>query len=198
MLTSLLPLTKIEELKAETLSALKSAVAEDALDVMAMEPPPDLKVETENDFELCRTKREKGKPTGEYEILDPTKTLREIGLSGWEAIFLQPKDENGKQIPSISHVKRSTVYLYIIVWLSQSLGMTHLASFYPYTKLLLQGIFFQLRIPCHHFLTKNLNHQQSIKESERLLQKMTEPFLAVNIKFDYICQSVISKNPNQI
>ncbi|KAF9554529.1 hypothetical protein CPC08DRAFT_712808 [Agrocybe pediades] len=99
MLSSLPPSTKIAEMKSETLSALKSDVAVDALDVLAMEPPPDLKVETEDDFELCRAKRERGKPTGEYEILDPTKTIKECNLTGWEAIFLQPKDEDGNLLP---------------------------------------------------------------------------------------------------
>jgi hypothetical protein len=99
MLSSLPPTTTIAELKEETLSALQSDVASNALDVMAMDPP-ELNIETEEDFELCRAKRDKGKPTGEYEILEPTKMLRESGITGWEAVFLQSRDKStGELLP---------------------------------------------------------------------------------------------------
>ncbi|PPQ69892.1 hypothetical protein CVT26_014155 [Gymnopilus dilepis] len=99
MLSSLAPTTTIAELKREALSALQSDVASNSLDVNAMEPP-ELDIETEDDFELCRVKKEKGKPTNDFEILEPTRMLRDSGLSGWEAVFLQPRDRNtGELLP---------------------------------------------------------------------------------------------------
>lgn len=96
MHSSLPPTTTVAEVKANTLSALKADVADSALDAFAMDPP-ELNIDTVEDFELCRAKRERGKPTGEYDLLAPTKTLRESGLLGWEAIFLQARDkETGK------------------------------------------------------------------------------------------------------
>ncbi|KAH9482197.1 hypothetical protein JR316_0004292 [Psilocybe cubensis] len=99
MLSSLPPTTTVAEIKADTLSALKSDVADDALDPFAMDPPQ-LNIDTVDDFELCRAKRERGRPTGEYDLLVPTKTLRDSGLLGWEAIFLQARDkETGDLLP---------------------------------------------------------------------------------------------------
>jgi len=101
MLSGLPPTTTIGKLKTETLSALKSDVAPEALDFMAMEPP-EFNVETEQDFELCRAVKERGKPTGGFEVLDASITIRDAGLPGWEALFLQFRDtETGKQISSI-------------------------------------------------------------------------------------------------
>lgn len=98
LLSGFPPGTSISEIKIETLSALKSDVAPDALDVMAMEPP-EFDVESEQDFELCRAVKEKGKPTGAFEVLDASITLRDAGLSGWETLFLQFRDRaTGKQI----------------------------------------------------------------------------------------------------
>ncbi|KIM35164.1 hypothetical protein M413DRAFT_449873 [Hebeloma cylindrosporum] len=91
LLSGFPPATSIGELKAETLSALKSDVAPDALDVMAMEPP-EIDVETEQDFELCRAVKDKGKPTGAFEVLNAASTIRDAGLSAWEVLFLQFRD----------------------------------------------------------------------------------------------------------
>ncbi|PPQ94821.1 hypothetical protein CVT25_007458 [Psilocybe cyanescens] len=102
MLSSIPPTTTIAEVKADTLSALKADVAEDALDVLAMEPP-DLNIDTVDDFELCRAKKDRGKPTGEYETLEPKKTLRDSGLAGWEAIFLQPREKDTGELLPITY-----------------------------------------------------------------------------------------------
>jgi hypothetical protein len=91
MLSGLPPTTTIGKLKAETLSALKSDVAPEALDFMAMEPP-EFDVETEQDFELCREVKEKGKQTGAFQVLDASITIRDASLSGWETLFLQFRD----------------------------------------------------------------------------------------------------------
>jgi len=102
LLSGFAPATSIGELKLETLSALKSDVAPEALDVMAMEPP-EFDVETDQDFELCRAVKEKGKPTGAFEVLRASMTIRDAGLSAWETLFLQFRDRaTGTQVFSFS------------------------------------------------------------------------------------------------
>ncbi|KAF9478653.1 hypothetical protein BDN70DRAFT_879664 [Pholiota conissans] len=99
MLSGLAPPTQIAELKSETLSALKSDISHDTLDVKAMEPP-EIDVETVDDFELCRAVKEKGKPTGQYEVLPPTSAIRDFGLAGWDTLYLQFRDRaTGELMP---------------------------------------------------------------------------------------------------
>lgn len=98
MLSGLAPGTSIADMKSEVLSALKSDVSLDALDFMAMEPPQ-ISVESDDDFELCRALKERGKSTGVFEVLEPSMLLKDSGLSGWETIFLQVRDDSsGKHI----------------------------------------------------------------------------------------------------
>ena len=98
MLSGLAPGTSIADMKSEVLSAFKSDVSSDALDFMAMEPPQ-ISVESDDDFELCRALKERGKPTGVFEVLEPSMLLKDSGLSGWETIFLQFRDgSSGKYI----------------------------------------------------------------------------------------------------
>ena len=78
-------------MKSEVLSALQADVSINALDFMAMDPPK-ISVESEDDFELCREIKERGRPTGNFKVLEPHKSLKDSGLSGWEAIFLQIRD----------------------------------------------------------------------------------------------------------
>ena len=94
--TALPPTTKMEDVKEETLSALKADVARDAFDVLALEPPQ-INVRNVDDFELCRAIKEKGRFTGVFEVLDPNKSLRDSDITGWEAIFVQFRDpQSGK------------------------------------------------------------------------------------------------------
>jgi hypothetical protein len=87
---------RIRDVKTETLSALQANVAQNALDVLAMDPP-EFNVQTVDDFELCRAIKDKREITGDFEVLEPSKTLRETDITGWEAIFLQFRDrETGK------------------------------------------------------------------------------------------------------
>ncbi|KAF8180155.1 hypothetical protein BJ912DRAFT_1145801 [Pholiota molesta] len=102
MLSGLAPPTPIAELKADTLAALKSDIAHNTLDVKAMEPP-EIDVETVDDFELCRAVKEKGKPTGQYEVLPPTKAIRDFGLAGWDTLFLQFKDRATGELKPITY-----------------------------------------------------------------------------------------------
>ena len=98
MLSGLAPGTTIADMKSQVLSALQADVASDALDFMAMDPPQ-ISVESEDDFDLCREIKERGRPTGSFEVLEPSKALKDSGLTGWEAIFLQIRDpSSGKHI----------------------------------------------------------------------------------------------------
>ena len=54
------------------------------------------KPQSVDDFEICRELREQRRTTGVYEALDTEKTVKEA-LQPWETIFLQFKDEFGKQ-----------------------------------------------------------------------------------------------------
>jgi len=101
------PTTRINDVKEETLSALQTNVAQNALDVLAMDPP-EFDVETVDDFELCRAIKEKGVLSGDYEILEASTKLRDSGITGWEVLFLQFRDrETGEHIFSI---KLPTLY----------------------------------------------------------------------------------------
>lgn len=102
MLSDLAPGTTIADMKSDVLSALQADVSSNSLDFMAMDPPQ-ISVESEDDFELCRAIRERGKPTGDFEVLEPSKLLKDNGLSGWEAIFLQFRDRSsGKHIFTVT------------------------------------------------------------------------------------------------
>jgi len=85
------PATTIASLKEEALSALVSDVNQ----------VPDVpKVTTVDDFELCRAIKDKGKLTGDYEILDVSKQVKESKLSSWEALFIQFRDpSSGNLLP---------------------------------------------------------------------------------------------------
>lgn len=130
MLSGLAPGTSIADMKSEVLSALKADVSSDALDFMAMEPPQISVVESD-DFELCRALKERGQPTGVFEVLEPSKLLKDSGLSGWDTIFLQFRDgSSGKHIfilavhgVTISRQKRSPMTN------SMSLGYFHCFTF---------------------------------------------------------------------
>lgn len=91
MHSGLPPTTLLSEIKSDTFSALKSDVARDSLDVVAMEPP-EIDVETEDDFELCLAVKERGRPTGKYAVLDTSTTIKDHGLAGWDTLYVQFRD----------------------------------------------------------------------------------------------------------
>ncbi|KAH8094903.1 hypothetical protein BXZ70DRAFT_1009847 [Cristinia sonorae] len=49
------------------------------------------KVESEDDFELCRALKEKGRPTGKFERLLGSATVK-ASVVNWEPLFIQFKD----------------------------------------------------------------------------------------------------------
>ena len=80
---TVLPSTTLEAIKADALSALAS-------DVNQVESIP--KVKSEDDFEVCRAVKDKGKVTGAYEVMDVSKQVREYNLAGWDTLYLQFRD----------------------------------------------------------------------------------------------------------
>ena len=92
------PSTKISRVKEDTLSALQANVAQYSLDILAMNPP-EIDVQTVDDFELCRAIKEKGVPTGDFQAIAKSMSLGDSGISGWETLFLQFKDrQTGKHV----------------------------------------------------------------------------------------------------
>ncbi|KAF9057547.1 hypothetical protein BJ165DRAFT_42275 [Panaeolus papilionaceus] len=98
-LGSVPPETKVLKVKEEVLEALQSDSGQNSLDTLAMDPP-EVDVQSTKDFELVRHIRDKGKPTGSFEVLSPSKVLREYGLATWELLFIQFRDtESGELLP---------------------------------------------------------------------------------------------------
>lgn len=83
ILLTVLPSTTIGTIKADALSALTS-------DINQVEGIP--KVESEEDFEICRAIKDKGKVTGAYEVINVSKEVREYNLASWDTLYLQFRD----------------------------------------------------------------------------------------------------------
>lgn len=83
ILLTVVPSATFASIKAEALSALTS-------DVNQVEGVP--KVKSEDDFEVCRAVKDKGKATGVYEVMDVSKQVREYNLASWDALYLQFRD----------------------------------------------------------------------------------------------------------
>jgi hypothetical protein len=92
------PSTTIAQIKEEAFSALVS-------DVNQVEDVP--KVSSDDDFEICREVKDKGKSTGQFEPLDVTKQVREYSMASWDTLYLQFKDPSGKHyLPLAFFVRR--------------------------------------------------------------------------------------------
>ncbi|KAL4247054.1 hypothetical protein ABKN59_001351 [Abortiporus biennis] len=96
----------IASLKAEALSALQSKVMTSE-DVLMGSPDDDEEewdhipqVKSIQDFELCRAVKERGRPTGEYEVLDESATVKSC-LVNWQYVFIRFRDpdDEGKLLP---------------------------------------------------------------------------------------------------
>ena len=180
MLSGLAPGTSIADMKSEILSAFKSDVSLDALDFMAMEPPQ-ISVESDDDFELCRALKERGKPTGGFEVLEPSMLLKDSGLSGWETIFLQHRDgSSGKHIfilvvrgATLSPSPMTKLHVSGVVFIA-SLRLceyhVEVVSLYEPHALNLQAIFYQSHTLFHQCMTKkNHRKQRRTKGREQIL-----------------------------
>lgn len=59
------------------------------------------------DFELCKSTKEKGRMTGEFRVIDANGTeLRLSGLSGWEVLFIQFRDKKSGELTILSLTRR--------------------------------------------------------------------------------------------
>ncbi|KAJ7368934.1 hypothetical protein DFH08DRAFT_796757 [Mycena albidolilacea] len=86
--------------KAEVLDALK----DDITSALGDELPP--RPTQTGDFELCRALKDtRGRPTGEYELLEDGKvSLRDAGVANWEALFLQFRDAETGDLRPVEYV----------------------------------------------------------------------------------------------
>ena len=79
----------IAKLKEEVLSALT------ALYLHGDRVPQVPTAGTVDDFELCRAVKEKGKPTGDYELLDHASGRVKDHLVNWDSVYIRFRDESG-------------------------------------------------------------------------------------------------------
>jgi len=79
----------IAKLKEEVLSALT------ALYLHGDRVPQVPTAKSADDFELCRAVKEKGKPTGVYELLDHVSGRVKDHLVNWDSVYIQFRDESG-------------------------------------------------------------------------------------------------------
>ncbi|KAG5635934.1 hypothetical protein H0H81_009619 [Sphagnurus paluster] len=91
MVVTVPPTMTIQTLKEEALSALSSTVNQ-------AEGVP--KVHSTDDFELCSAVKEKGRPNGDYEVLDVSRQIRDCGLGSYDSLCLQFRDSSGKFLPT--------------------------------------------------------------------------------------------------
>jgi hypothetical protein len=82
----------ISKLKEEVLSALT------ALYSHGERVPQVPTVNTVEDFELCRARKEKGKQIGEYETLDVSERVKDH-LVNWDCLYIRFRDESGELQP---------------------------------------------------------------------------------------------------
>ncbi|KAF8076804.1 hypothetical protein FPV67DRAFT_433441 [Lyophyllum atratum] len=86
------PSTTIGRLKSEALSALTSPVHRDEQSDVPT-------VQIEYDFELVRALKERGRPNGEYEVLDPLREVRDYSLASYDTLYLQFRDSSRNLLP---------------------------------------------------------------------------------------------------
>jgi len=82
----------ISKLKEEVLSALTALHLHG--DRVSQVPTAN----TVDDFELCRAIKEKGKPTGDYELLDVSGRVKD-NLVNWDSVYIRFRDESGELHP---------------------------------------------------------------------------------------------------
>ncbi|KAI0068632.1 hypothetical protein BV25DRAFT_1844172 [Artomyces pyxidatus] len=82
--------TRISAVKQEVLSALTADVTGEVEDIPS--------VTCLADFELARELKEKGKGTGQYDVLEDDQVLKDM-TNNWEVLYIQFKDESGELKP---------------------------------------------------------------------------------------------------
>lgn len=82
------PEEAISNLKEEVLSALT------ALYLHGDNVPQVPAAKTVDDFELCRAIKERGKQSGEYDVLDDSGRVKDH-LANWDSVYIRFRDESG-------------------------------------------------------------------------------------------------------
>ena len=95
----------ISKLKEEVLSALT------ALYLHGDRVPQVPTVKTVDDFELCRAVKEKGKPTGDYELLDHASGRVKDHLANWDSVYIRFRDESGTSSTSFLLLSPTTNHI---------------------------------------------------------------------------------------
>ncbi|KAH9938072.1 uncharacterized protein B0H18DRAFT_965369 [Fomitopsis serialis] len=95
----------IGTIKKDALTALKAPVLnapnpypESVMDVDETQDWTVPTVTSVKDFELCRAIKERGRPTGQYVLLEGDMQVRNC-LTNWEVLYVQFKDNNGELLP---------------------------------------------------------------------------------------------------
>ena len=108
----------IGAVKQDALSALKAPVlhapnpyAEVAMNVDESTESTIPEVTSVKDFELCRAVKERGRPTGKYELLDEDTQVRNC-LTNREPLFVRFRDSDGEYIIPSGHDMRSRCVLH--------------------------------------------------------------------------------------
>jgi len=83
----------ISKLKEEVLSALTALSLHG--DKVTQVPT----IKTVDDFELCRAVKEKGRPTGNYELLDHESGTVKDHLMNWDSVYIRFRDDSGELQP---------------------------------------------------------------------------------------------------
>ncbi|KAF9498686.1 hypothetical protein BDN71DRAFT_1443085 [Pleurotus eryngii] len=120
------PTASVASVKSEVLSALTSDVNKDT------ETP---QVSSEDDFDLCKPFKEKGKPTGAYEVVDTSLQVKQAGINNWEHLFIKFHD-----------AESGMCYIHPIVVRDRHCFTNHITSFT-----------LPLCIQANHFLSSTLS-----------------------------------------
>ncbi|CAL1700235.1 unnamed protein product [Somion occarium] len=89
----------INSLKVEVVSGFNASALNPSsdglipMDVDTQDPEWEVpKIQSVNDFELCRAIKEKGRLTGRYEVLDGNASIKST-LVNWEYVFMRFRDQ---------------------------------------------------------------------------------------------------------
>jgi len=100
----------ISKLKEEVLSALTALYLHG--NKVAQVPT----VKTIDDFELCHAVKEKGKPTGDYALLDHVSGRVKDHLVNWDSVYIRFRDESGTSPTSSPLLFITTNFIWMCVF----------------------------------------------------------------------------------
>lgn len=102
-------------------------------------------ISSEDEFELCRAIKDKGKPTGRYERMEGRTTVK-ASLVNWDMVFVQFKD-----------MEKGEWCIASFVLLGQSYKLYSLETYAPYATLL--GIFHPVKVSIPSMLEDDEDEQ---------------------------------------